>query len=255
LPDEALIPERPAALDTPPERPQEPAKVEEPAVREAAPQARAFNPDALAERVDISYRATSSFVDAYGNYVFERDGARYEIRGELAAEGFFADAFVGKIVQHVEGTVATDGLRPNSIANTTGSSPAERASIDWAARQLSFARGDKTRSEAMEGPAQDVISLLFSFAGGVPRGKSERYNIVTPRGQNSYTLEVVGQETLSLRIGMVETLHVRLTSTNNRGVYEAWLAPDYKHLPVKLKFPAAQGRVVFDMVATRVKVG
>lgn len=214
-----------------------------------------FNPDALAARVDISYRATSNLVDGHGSYVFEREGSRYEIRGELGAEGIFAEAFIGKISQHVEGTVSRDGLRPTLISNTTGSAPPELASVDWQAGRLSFERAGKTRSEAMEGVAQDVISLLFSFAGGVPTAQGARFNIVTPRGQNAYGFEVLGTEKLNLRIGMVETVHVRLSAGNNRGVYEAWLAPEYKHLPVRLKFPAAQGRVVFDMVATRVKVG
>jgi hypothetical protein len=212
-----------------------------------------FSPAALATRVDIDYRARSSFVDGVGSYRFERDGERYSIRGELAAEGFFADAFVGKMVQAIAGRIDASGLQPEMIASAMGNQGEETATIDWGRRQLTYNRSGQSRSEAMEGAANDVISLLFSFAAAAPTVGRE-VNIVTPRGQNRYAMEVVGTEVLELRIGKVETVHVRLTHPRNRQQYEAWLAKDYRNLPVKMRFPAAQGRVVFDMVATRVKI-
>jgi hypothetical protein len=208
----------------------------------------------FASRIEIAYRATSNVLDGFGSYSFTRDGDQYTIEGTLQAEGFFAEAFVGQLRQRIEGAVTAHGLRPHRLQNHAAGNNDEDALLDWQNETVRFSRRGESRSEVLRPDALDVLSLLFSFDDGLPSGPPREVQVVTARGQNPYQLEVLGETSLDLAVGPTRTTHVRLTARNGRSHYEAWLAPALRNLPVRLRFPAARGRIVFEMSATQVHI-
>jgi hypothetical protein len=58
-------------------------------------------------------------------------------------------------------------------------------------------------------------------------------------------------ETLQLRSGTVQALHLRSEASNPEDTYEVWLAVAHYHLPFKIKFFA--GRFPVELIAASIR--
>ena len=65
-----------------------------------------------------------------------------------------------------------------------------------------------------------------------------------------YRFRRAGEETLSTPTGEIATIHLIADAPNPEDVYEVWLAPQYFHLPVKLKF--YMGRYPVEQTVTSI---
>jgi hypothetical protein len=201
----------------------------------------------------IRYFASSSVVDGSGSYEFRRDGNKYSINGELQATGFFAEMFGGSIRQSIEGEVGQRHLKPVRATNLVGSNPKEELNVDWEQKKVSFTRNGNTRSEDLDPSATDVFSFIFGFAVTPPADSLSKFHIVTTRGQDQYRYEYIGEETIDSLGGPMLADHIVVYAVNKKNArYDAWLSRAHNLAPVKLKFPVANGRVMFEMTARAV---
>jgi hypothetical protein len=187
-----------------------------------------------------------------------RVGNRYTIRGELQATGFFAELFSGNIEQTIQGEIVGRHLRPTLATSKIGTGRFEELSVDWASNQASFTNKGGKRSEALEANSTDVMSFIFSFAVAPPADSLTQFSILTTRGQNQYRYEYLGVEALSTALGEKRTHHIAVYALNKKRNpeatrYDAWLSEADNMAPIKLKFPVANGRALFELTATSVK--
>lgn len=76
--------------------------------------------------------------------------------------------------------------------------------------------------------------------------------VFTQRRLYSYTLEVLGEESLELPFGPARTLHLRHTGEKPIDTVDVWLGIEQHYLPVKLRYPVARNRLVVEQTATSV---
>lgn len=255
----AFVPKPPALpamppLDEAPEISPIPERVEEPeAVAMAEPSAPAeapplpvFPADALPGNLTIRYSLSSALAEGEAQYVWRRDGERYEITGTARALGFFAMFLEGSMDQRTTGRVTADGLRPEEFREWRPGAPAEGINFDWEARTLTQSRGGRDQVVPIEGNTVDWLSMVFQLAHQPPREGSLELRVYNQRRLYQYRLDVVGVEEIELPIGRVQALRLRHGPPDAPETVDVWLGIEQHYLPLKLRYPVARNRLVIE---------
>lgn len=235
----------------------EPDKVALAAPTSAEPPKPAGKPlETLPAQLAIEYELKSSLVDGRADFVWRRNGNKYEIEGNVEANGFLATMFVGRIEQSSHGEVTASGLKPAKFSLKRGETVAEFAEFQWAGNKIRHQRQRGEHVQDLTENPQDLLSFLFQFAYEFPEKLSTPgrviFSITNARKLDKYEFRVVGNETLNLPIGPANTVHVIRQTSDPTETYEAWLDRDNYYLPVKLRFMLG-GRVHVEQVATSLK--
>jgi hypothetical protein len=212
--------------------------------------------ETLPPQLAIEYELKSSLVDGRADFVWRRNGNRYEIEGNVEANGFLATMFVGRIEQSSQGEVTESGLKPAKFSLKRGETVAEFAEFQWAGNKIRHQRQRGEHVQDLTENPQDLLSFLFQFAYEFPEKLSApgrvTFSITNARKLDKYEFRVVGNETLNLPIGPANTVHVIRQTSDPTETYEAWLDRDNYYLPVKLRFMLG-GRVHVEQVAVSLK--
>jgi hypothetical protein len=235
----------------------EPEKIALAAPTSAEPPKPAGKPlTTLPAQLSIEYELRSSLVDGRADFVWRRNGSKYEIDGSVEANGFLATMFVGRIEQSSQGDVTESGLKPSRFSLKRGETVAEYAEFQWPNNKIRHQRSKGEHVQDLTENPQDLLSFLFQFAYEFPEklatpGKVT-FSITNARKLDKYEFRVVGNETLNLPIGPANTVHVIRQTGDPTETYEAWLDRDNYYLPVKLRFMLG-GRVNVEQVAVSFK--
>lgn len=226
----------------------------QPAVPVKAPEPPVFKSEVLPDELSITYQLTSAMADGKAVYEWKRDGDRYRITGEAAAEGFFTLFLEGRVVQETTGTITPRGLKPERFTERKPSTATEGLEFDWAGGTVTFDRHNEKKTDALGGNIVDWLSMLFQTAANPPPSSGVyELNVLTQRKLYRFKLEVLGEEELDIPIGKVRTLHMRhIDEKDATEIVDVWLGIEQSYLPVKLRYPVARNRLMVDQVATRV---
>ena len=212
--------------------------------------------DPLPTRIAIAYDLKSSLVDGRADYLWRRQESNYTIDGNIEANGFFATMFVGRLEQKSRGELTPAGLRPELFSIKRGESPVESAEFKWDEKQIKHNRLKSEHTQPLNDGAQDLLSFIFQFAyvfSGKPSDPSRvTFFITNARKMDRYEFRVIGTERLTLPIGEINALHIIRQTSDPTEAYEAWLATDYHHVPVKLRFMLG-GRVNVEQIAVSLR--
>lgn len=262
---------KPAATPTPPEKPvqqdttpklqtpeasTQPINQPEPTAEEPAPQPvpepeQAAEPIAEAPRpmppkhIELEFLVDydgASAVEKQRYQVFE-DG-RYVLSSTVEAKGLLSLA-LSDLNQKSEGHVTPQGLRPDAYTYQYGSNSkkAQKASFDWAGKNLTMEVGEKKQTAALAEGTQDLLSFLYQFMFTPPL-ENFQLTVTTGKKLKTYTYAFEGEEELKTKLGNLQTLHIAKSSGNGEEKTEIWLASDYHYLPVKMRKTEANGKVV-----------
>ncbi|MDR3299043.1 MAG: DUF3108 domain-containing protein [Candidatus Accumulibacter sp.] len=148
------------------------------------------------------------------------------------------------------GQISGDGLQPEAFGvRRSGEKARERALFDWETRKI---RVSNDQDHALDTGAQDLLSFYYQLAfldilpgqtGAMPLATGKKYSI--------YRLENLGDESIDIPLGVLDTRHLRTLGEN---ATEIWLAYEYHLLPVKIRHVDNKGNV-FVQVATDVLFG
>jgi hypothetical protein len=226
----------------------------QPAVPLKVPEAPTFKADVLPNELSITYALTSPMADGKAVYEWQRDGDRYRITGEAAAEGFFTLFLEGRVVQETTGTITPQGLKPERFTERKPSTATEGLEFDWAGGTVTFDRHNEKKTDALGGNIVDWLSMLFQTAASPPPSSGiYELNVLTQRKLYRFKLEVLGEEEVEIPLGKVRTLHLRhVDEKDPTEIVDVWLGIEQSYLPVKLRYPVAHNRLMVDQVATRV---
>jgi hypothetical protein len=211
-----------------------------------------FPVQALPANISITYALTSPLANARAVYNWTREGDNYTISGEAEAIGFFTLFVEGRLLQESHGTVTAEGLRPARFVERKPNAAAEGLEFDWAARKVTFDRGDQRKTEDLTDNTLDWLSMIFQMAHLPPSGESYDLKVFTQRRYYNFKLKVLGVEEIEIPLGKLRALHLRHTDPEDQSEVDVWLGVDQHYLPVKLRYPVAKNRMTVEQSATQV---
>ncbi len=231
--------------------------VTEPALTEpTSPQATPKPENTWPRQGHIRYivtRGEKGFMLGLSVHSWEHDDARYSIRTVTETTGLVSWFKPLKIVQVSTGAIGPTGLAPQEFRVERDGKLAEGARFDGDAMRVSLTDGGATRrEEPYVSGAQDLLSHIYQF--GLME-KQQRFEVMITTGKKfaSYAYDLVGRETISMPIGEVRTLHYRTPPMPGEQTTEIWLAPDYRNLPVRIRFIDRSGDI-YDQNADEIEM-
>ena len=184
------------------------------------------------------------------SYQFKPDGS-YLLKSVAEAKGLAAFV-LSKLTQVSEGVVTERGLKPSSYIYQYGKNKdkSRRATFDWSAGMLTMEAGKKIHAEDLVEGTQDFLSVMYQFMF-VPPLEQMQLAVTDGKKLGHHVYSFEGEETLKTKMGMLRTLHIAKTNADNDRKIDLWLAMDYRHIPVKMRFTEKDGSVI-EQTATRI---
>lgn len=182
------------------------------------------------------------------------DDSRYGMQVTLQTTGLVGLVRGFHYVQKSEGELGPQGLKPQRFQVEQRGKAPESAVFDWAAARVSIRRGERERRAADIRPGdQDVLSLWHQIGIVGPTGLPTTLTVVSNKDAKVALLEQVGNETLRLPIGRLDTLRLRAQAEDGKLTIDIWLARNYGMLPVRIRMVDDKGEVL-DQQAVRLRL-
>ena len=180
------------------------------------------------------------------------DGVHYQINSVARARGLAA-LVLSELVQTSEGVLTKSGLQPNKFTYNYGdnASKSRLATFDWQTKTVSMQTAKGLETDDLPMDAQDLLSFMYQFMYVPPLNKMH-INIVNGKSLRGYDYSFEGEETTTLPIGEVKTVHIQHSNTDTEDKIDLWLAVDYQYLPVKILKTDKKGKI-YEFTAINLK--
>ena len=180
------------------------------------------------------------------------DGIHYQINSVARARGLAA-LVLSELVQTSEGVLTKTGLQPNKFTYNYGdkASKTRLATFDWQTKTVSMQTAKGIETDDLPIDAQDLLSFMYQFMYVPPLNKMH-INIVNGKSLHTYDYSFEGEETTTLPIGEVKTVHIQHSNTDTEDKIDLWLAVDYQYLPVKILKIDKNGKI-YEFTAINLK--
>ena len=180
------------------------------------------------------------------------DGVHYQINSVARARGLAA-LVLSELVQTSEGVLTKSGLQPNKFTYNYGdkASKSRLATFDWQTKTVSMQTAKGLQTDDLPMDAQDLLSFMYQFMF-VPPLEKMHINIVNGKSLRTYDYSFEGEETTSLPIGAVKTVHIQHSNADTEDKIDLWLAVDYQYLPVKIVKVDKNGKI-YEFTAINLK--
>ena len=230
-----------APQDAAPEPPPPPPPLDEPiaAATEIQPLLKQLPP-----RIDLAYRAflgTRGFFIGDAVYRLEHSANQYKISTVGEARGLAALLFRGQGKATSEGAITASGLQPNTYSiERTNNYRRESASFDWETGMVIL---NDDKALPLELPTFDPLAVIWQFYFAPPGQEDAEFNIATTRKIYHYIFHHVGNETVTLPFGDVETQIWRRQTGDGGLEAQIWLAPSLHYVAVKMRLSNSRATV------------
>ena len=180
-----------------------------------------------------------------------QEGGRYTLTSTTEAKGLAALVVSGKLLQQSEGTVTSQGLRPElfSYQYGKGESRKQQSQFDWEQRKVTLETAKSVKTVELPEGTQDLLSFMYQFIF-VPPLEQVTLHISNGKKLGEYSYGFEGEEMLETDFGAVRAWHIARRAESNEKT-ELWLAVDYHYLPVKMRKTEEDGSVI-EQLATRI---
>jgi outer membrane biosynthesis protein TonB len=222
-----------APQDVAPEPPLAAAPLDEPVA--AATELQPL-PKQLPPRIDLAYRAflgTRGFFIGDAVYRLEHSANQYKISTVGEARGLAALFFRGQGKATSEGAITASGLQPNTYSiERTHNYRRESATFDWETGMVIL---NDDKALPLELPTFDPLAVIWQFYFAPPGEDAAEFNIATTRKIYHYIFHRVGNETVALPFGNVDTQIWRRETGDGGLEAQIWLAPSLHYVAVKVR--------------------
>ena len=154
-----------------------------------------------------------------------------------------------------EGTVTRTGLQPKAFLmsrSRRGETEVARARFDWDAAQITWGTTDEKREAPLPAGSQDFLSLMYQLSLAPPTGGRITVPLTTGTKFETYELDVLPEETIDTPLGALRALPLKQARRPGAETIEVWLAADYRHLPVKLRFFGRDGEPTGEQIVNEI---
>ena len=196
---------------------------------------------------------TRNFMVGRAVHQWEMGNGRYYLHNKTESRGLAAVFYGGSVEQESEGRLGPNGMIPEQLHTIRNGKPTnESAEFDWHSNTLHMGH-DGGQKHRLQPGTQDLTTVTYQL-GYYPLEKLRRgftLHVATGKKYEAYSIQMQGEETLSLPIGEVRALHLKVPGDS---VTEIWLAIDKLMLPVKVRFTSKDGHT-FEQIAQELVLG
>lgn len=203
------------------------------------------------------YLGTDRFEIGRTVQTWEVDAGRYRIGSTSETTGLAAVLRNEKRTYLSTGALTPSGLRPESFLMSRvrrGDAVVARARFDWDAGHITWGTTDDPHEGALPAGAQDFLSLLYQLAVAPPSPGRISVPLTTGTKFEVYELDVLPHETIETPLGALRALPVRQVRKPGAETIQVWLAADYRHLPVMVRFYGRDGAPTGEQIVSELRL-
>lgn len=156
-----------------------------------------------------------------------------------------------------EGMVTRAGLQPTAFLMSRtrrGEREVARARFDWNAGQISWGTTDERNQAALPAGSQDFLSLMYQLSLAPPKSGRITVPLTTGTKFETYELDVLPEEAIDTPLGSLRALPLRQVRKPGAETIQIWLAADYRHLPVMVRFFGRDGEPSGEQIANEIRM-
>lgn len=156
-----------------------------------------------------------------------------------------------------EGRFTPDGLQPEKFfmsRTRRGRTEAAQALFDWAGGVITLGRVPHQRGATLVPESQDIVSFMYQLALSPPAPGRIRLPVTNGSRFETYELDVLDEEDIETPLGMLRALPVRQVPRPGAESIAIWLAVDYRHLPVRIRFFDREGKPMGEQVVNDIQI-
>ena len=188
---------------------------------------------------------------------WETEGGTYKLASVSETTGIAA-LFASQHLNYLsEGRITAAGLRPETFLMSRkrrGETEVAKANFNWDSGQITLGRVPDRRTEALPAGSQDMVSFIYQLALAPPAPGRVRMQITNGANLETYELDVLQEESIETPLGTLKALPVRQLRHPGEESIEFWLAPDYRYLPVKIRFIGREGQQTGEQIVSEIHV-
>lgn len=156
-----------------------------------------------------------------------------------------------------EGRFTDHGLQPEKFfmsRTRRGRTEAAQALFDWKNGIVTLGRVPQQRGAALFPDTQDIVSFMYHLALSPPAPGRMTLPVTNGSRFETYDLDVLEEERIETPMGLLRALPVKQVPRPGAESIAVWLAVDYRHLPVKLRFFDRDGRQMAEQVVDQIQI-
>ncbi|MDI1297552.1 DUF3108 domain-containing protein [Methylotenera sp.] len=203
--------------------------------------------DVYTDKEDVANRS----VAGRAKVIYQRmpNGEQYQIKSLIQANGLIS-LVIPDLLQTSEGYFDEFGLQPSHYLYQFGNKKDKTFSADfnWRSKKLTLhsQKGDQTFD--LQDGTQDLLSFMYQFMF-MPPLQNMQLNITNGKKLGVYDYTFEGEETLTTKLGDIQTVHISRMASEGEKKTELWLALNYQHVPVKIRETNGEGKM-YELVIT-----
>jgi hypothetical protein len=157
-----------------------------------------------------------------------------------------------------QGSIIADVLRPErflAIIKRGSRSEEAQALFNWDEKQLRLGRLPQETTVELPAGSQDWISFTYNLALSPPA--PGRITLPFTRGSRLETVsfDVLPAEAIETPLGRLLAVPVVQVRASGQESMALWLAPDYRNLPVRIRFFNRDGELSGEQLVSEIQVG
>jgi hypothetical protein len=187
------------------------------------------------------------------------EGTRYQLASRSETTGI-VDAIRSQHRTYLSrGELTHEGLRPETFLSSRDRGRGRgieeaRAQFDWAHGSVKLGAVAVPREHSLPRGSQDIVSFMYQLALDPPPPGRMRIAVTNGSRLETYELDVLPEEKIETPIGVLRALPVKQVRTAGAQGVDLWLATEYRHLPVRIRFYGRDGEPTGEQLVTEIRL-
>ena len=185
------------------------------------------------------------------------EGTRYQLASRSETIGII-DVFRSQHRTYLSrGELTPEGLRPETFLSSRNRGRGleeARAQFDWTRLSVKLGTADSQREQPLPRGSQDIVSFMYQLALDPPQPGRTRVSVTNGSRLETYVIEILPEEKIETPLGVMRTLPVRQVRDKGGEGVDLWLATEYRHLPVRIRFYGRDGEPAGEQIVTEIRL-
>jgi len=188
---------------------------------------------------------------------WETDGASYKLASRSETTGIIHLFRSQHRTYFSRGKLTREGLRPDTflMSRDRGRGTEEaRAQFHWDKGSVTLGTAAQQREQELPGGSQDLVSFMYQLSIAPPAQGRIRMSVTNGSRLEMYELDVLPEERIETPLGVMRALPIRQVRTARAETIDIWLATEYRHLPVRVRFYGRDGEPAGEQIVTEIRL-
>lgn len=188
---------------------------------------------------------------------WEFEGNRYRLGSQSESTGLIEMLRPHRYHYLSQGSLSAQGLRPERfIASVRRGSRSDEsiAVFDWDEQRVRLGRLPQQTTAELPAGSQDVVSFMYQLALNPPPPGRISFPFTRGARLDRVSFDVSAPETIETPLGRLRAIPVAQVREKGSESLEVWLAPDYRNLPVRIRFYNRDGDLSGEQLVSEIRV-